>query len=216
MAANSNPTLPGARPSRGKLIAGLVLVAGLAAIALDTTVVEIGSDGDTREQAFDPDRFGQEEFPRIRDFVVERAPGAVALAQQLDADRSGAVDAYGTMAGAFPVMTVSVTGEVGEGSSGVFNVDVDGLSEVIVRVQTGPAINGTELRDVVGDIEFGDFTNQIEYQDAGSGINRAMAAEVLDGLDRDALPGSTISVTGAFTLINPSNWLVTPVALEVQ
>lgn len=194
-------------------IAAVVL---LGAIALDTRVVAIGGDEDLRQQAFDPDRFGREEFPRIREFVIDRAPDAALLAEELAADTSAATAAYGTMAGAFPVMTVSFTGTVGEGSSGIFTVEVPGLPDgATIRVQTGPAINGTELRDIVGDIGFGDFRNQIEYQNAGAGINRAMAAQVLADLDRDALPGATISVTGAFTLINPTNWLVTPVALEV-
>lgn len=201
---------------RRAIIAGALVVL-FGAMALDTRVVRVGSKDDLRQQAFDPDRFGGEEFPRIRDFVLERAGDAPALAAALASDRAAAIEAHGTMAGAFPVMAVSLRGTVGEGRSGVFGVAVDGLPDgATIRVQTGPAINGTELRDVVGDIEFGAFTNQIEYQDAGAGINRAMAAEVLSGLDRDALPGRTVSVTGAFTMINPKNWLVTPVRLEVR
>ena len=97
------------------------------------------------------------------------------------------------------------------------DVNVDGMPDGYkIRVQTGPAINGTELRDVPGDIEFGAFKNQIEYQDAGAAINRAMSEATLSDLDRDSLSGKTISVTGAFTMINPKSWLVTPVALEVQ
>lgn len=214
----STGSMPGSanRPNRRKLIVAGALVMIVGAMALDTTVVRIGSSEDVRQQAFDPDRFGTAEFPRIREFVAGRAPDAQTLATELAADKAAAVAAYGTMAGAFPVMTVEMTGTVGEGSSGVFNLAVDGLpDDVVVRVQTGPAINGTELRDVTGDIEFNAFTNQIEYQDAGSGINRAMAAETLSELDRESLTGKTVSVTGAFTLINPKNWLVTPVTLEV-
>ena len=43
-----------------------------------------------------------------------------------------------------------------------------------------------------------------------------MATEVLEDLERNALTGRTVTVTGAFTLINPKNWLITPVALEVK
>jgi len=207
----------GTKPSRRKAILAVVVAAVIAAIAIDTTVVQVGSDADLRQLAFDPDRFGQSEFPRIRDVVLDRAAEAAAFAAELSADKKAAVEAYGTMAGAFPVIAVRFTGTAGEGNSGIFGVDVDGMPEGIkIRVQTGPAINGTELRDVPGDIEFGAFTNQIEYQNSGAGINRAMAAEVLADLDRDALTGKTISVTGAFTMINPKNWLVTPVVLEVK
>ncbi|MGS4946077.1 DUF2291 family protein [Meridianimarinicoccus sp. RP-17] len=206
-----------AGPSRRNAIVGLAAAALVAAIAFDTTVVRIGSDADLREQAFDPDAYGRDQFPRIRDVVIARAADAPALAEKLDTDKTAAIADHGRMAGAFPVLAVSFSGTVGDGTSGIFGVDVPGMPDgVSIRVQTGPAINGTELRDIPGDIVFGDFTNQIEYQDAGAGINRAMAAATLDGLDRDALPGKTVSVTGVFTLINPASWLVTPVTFEVQ
>ena len=217
MATTDSVSAYATRATRRRVIVALVGVGVLAAMAFDTTVVTIGGEEDLRQQAFNPDAFGAQEFPRIRDFVIERAPDAVQLADDLAADRDAAIAAYGTMAGAFPVIPVSFTGTAGEGRSGIFEFDVDGLPDGIgIRVQTGPAINGTELRDVTGDFVFGDFTNQIEYQNVGAGINRAMAAEVLSDLDRDALSGRTVSVTGVFTMINPQNWLVTPVALEVQ
>jgi predicted lipoprotein len=94
---------------------------------------------------------------------------------------------------------------------------VEGMPpEIKVRVQTGPAINGTDLRDAPGDIDFGAFKNQIEYQDAGSGINRAMKKAVLDGIDTVGLTGKTIEVVGAFRLGNPKNWLITPVSVVVK
>lgn len=196
------------------LVASFVL---LGAMALDTKVVIIGSDEDFRQQVFSPDAFGQAEYPRIRALVNARAVEAVSLAQKLTADKKKATEDHATIAGAFPVFPVKFTGTVGEKSSGNLNVTVDGLPDgAKIRVQSGPAINGTELRDFPGDIEFGAFTNQIEYQDAGAGINRAMIAAVLSDLDREALPGSTISVVGVFTMINPKNWLVTPVEFEIK
>lgn len=195
----------------------LVAVVVIGAIAIDTKVVQIGSEEDGRAQAFNPDSYGAEQFPRIRDLIVERAPDAVTLANELAADKNAAIEAYGTKTAIGGIMPVTATGTLGEGRSGIYDLNVDGMPEgVRIRVQTGPAINGTDLRDMPGDIVFGQFTNQIEYQDAGSGINRAMAAEALSDLDRENLTGKTVEVTGAFTLINPKNWLITPVALEVQ
>lgn len=200
-----------------KIIAGSGVLLLIAAIALDTTVVPIGGEDDTREQAFDPDAYGINEFPRIRDFVIEKAPEATALAQELATDKAAAVASYGTSAGVFPVMPVTFTGIVGEISSGNIDVLVEGMPEGTgLRLQTGPAINGTDLRDVVGDISFGGFKNQIEYQDAGAGINRAMAAQILNDIDRETLSGKSIRASGAFTMINAKNWLITPVVLEVQ
>ncbi|MEO2037276.1 MAG: DUF2291 family protein, partial [Martelella sp.] len=81
---------------------------------------------------------------------------------------------------------------------------------------TGPAINGTDLRDATGTIAFGQFKNQIEYQDAGSALNNEMKKDVLAGIDTANLSGKTISVTGVFKLINPKNWLVTPVEMSIE
>ena len=85
-----------------------------------------------------------------------------------------------------------------------------------VRLQTGPAINGTDLRDATGLIQFGQFTNQIEYQNAGSALNNEMKKDALAGVDTASLGGKTIKVVGVFRLVNPKNWLVTPVRLEVE
>lgn len=205
------------KASRRNLLIGFTVVVVLGAIALDTKVVRIGSPQDVRQKVFNPDAFGKSQFPRIRGIVEKRAANAADLAKELAADKKKAIADHGTMSGPFPVMAVRFTGTVGEGKSGIFTVAVDGLpAGTVIRVQTGPAINGTGLRDFPGDIDFGGFKNQIEYQNAGAGINRAMSAAVLGKLDRAHLTGKIMTVTGVFTLINPKNWLVTPVALEVK
>lgn len=216
----TDATLKAPAPKKSKVKGWIVpacIAAVVAGIALDTKVVTVGSDEDVREQVFDPDGFGRETFPRIQSRVLDIAPDAVQLAQELADDKAAAIEAYGTKTAIGGVLAVSVVGVAGEGRSGIFPLTVAGLPEgTNVRVQTGPAINGTDLRDFPGDITFGQFKNQIEFQDAGSGLNRAMAADVLANLDRDGLTGQTVSVTGVFTLLNPKNWLITPVAIEVE
>lgn len=114
-------------------------------------------------------------------------------------------------------MSVRATGVAGEPKAGMYPLTVAGMPDgVTVRVQMGPAINGTDLRDATGDIAFGSFKNQIEYQNAGAGINRAMKASVLDKIDAANLSGKTVEVTGAFRMINPKNWLITPVEVSVK
>lgn len=199
------------------IIAGGVVIAIIAAMAIDSTVVVVGSDQDLRKQAFSSDDYGRKEFPRIQKFVSNSAPDAIELAADLKNDKKAAVEKFATMAGAFPVFPVKFTGVVGEGKSGIFELKVEGFPDGSkIRVQTGPAINGTELRDIPGDIEFGAFTNQIEYQNVGAGINKAMSAEILADIDHEALTGKSVSVVGAFKLINPKNWLVTPVEFSIK
>ncbi len=199
-----------------KFVVPAVAAVVLVAMALDTKVVRIGSQEDVRAQVFSPEEFGKKEFPNIQGMIEKAAVDAKQLADAIAADKAAAGEKYGKPGSVGPIFPVKFSGVVGEGSSGVFKVKVGDLPEGIgVRVQTGPAINGTEIRDATGTISFGQFTNQIEYQDAGSALNDQVKALVLANLDRDNLGGKTIEVVGVFQLINPANWLVTPVRLKV-
>lgn len=202
---------------RGVLMAIGAGVVVLAAMALDTTVVQIGSERDVRQQAFSPDQYGEQEFPRIQAFIEGRAVDAATLAPAVLGDKAKAAETYGTASSTGAIMPVRVTGVAGDAKAGVYDLAVEGIpGEIRVRVQTGPAINGTDLRDAPGDIEFGNFKNQIEFQNAGSGINRAMKKAVLDPVDTANLKGKTIEVVGVFRLINPKNWLITPAKVAVK
>jgi predicted lipoprotein len=218
MSAISDIEDPGpARLNRRGLVIAAIAIVVAGAIALDTKVVSIGSEQDLAEAGFSPEAFGAAEFPEIRDSIMKRAVDAETLAAAIVSNKTAAAEQYGIPAGIGAVIPVRFTGVVGEGKVGIYDVAVDGMpAETGIRVQTGPAVNGTDLRDATGEIKFGDFKNQIEYQNAGAAINNAMKEEVLSGIDPKTLPGKTISVVGAFTLINPKNWLVTPVELTVQ
>lgn len=207
-----------ARTRNRRLILAGVVVAALAGIALDTTVVQTGSEQDTRTQAFNPDAYGDGAFPGIRDAVLAKAVDATELATAVLADPKAAAAKYGTPSTTGAILMVKFTATVGEGKSGIYPLTVAGLPpDIKLRMQTGPAINDTVLRDAPGTIEFGAFKNQIEYQDAGAAINRAMKKAVLDGIDTAALAGKTVEVTGAFRMGgNPKNWFVTPAALVVK
>ena len=206
-------TLPTAQISRTRLTAAAGMIALLGAIALDTTVVVLGSVDDVRAAVFSPQDFGAAEFPKVQAEVMARAVDAAALATAIAADPKAAEAKY-AVAGVYPVR---LSGMVGKGKSGIYYVDITGLPpELKLRVQTGPAINGTELRDATGAITFSQFTNQIEYQDAGSALNKEMKRLVLDPLDTANLTGKTIAVTGVFKLVNPKSWLITPVSVAVK
>lgn len=204
------------RPARSTIVAGAAVVL-VAAMAYSTTVVRIGSEAHVQPQGFSPDRFGAEQFPLIQADVEGRASDAPTLAQAIATDRDAAVEEFGVGPNTGPVFPVRFTGVAGEARSGIYPVAVDGLPEGLgIRVQTGPAINGTDLRDATGTIQFGQFRNQIEYQNAGSAINEEMKRQVLADVDTATLAGRTLTVVGVFKLVNPNNWLVTPVRLDVE
>ena len=206
-----------AGPSRRNVILGGVVVAVVAAIGLNTKVVRLGSEEDVRQDVFQPDAYGEKQFPLIQAAVEKKAVDALILATAVMADKAAAAKQYGTASTTGAILMVRLTGLVGDGKSGIYGLAAEGMPpEIKLRVQTGPAINGTELRDAPGDIAFGQFKNQIEYQDAGAAINRAMKKAILDPIDTANLTGKTVEVVGAFRLINPKNWLVTPVRVTVK
>jgi len=208
----SDSAAPAAVPQRSRR--GWAIGAGIALLfvfmALDTTVISL--DEVAQDDGFSPERFGAQQFPIVQAFVRGRAIEAGELATAIAADKQAAAEAHGVAAGIGAVMPVSLSGTLGEAKAGVFEVAVDGLEDgPRVRVQMGPAINGTDLRDATGEIAFGQFTNQIEYQDAGSAINQALKDSVLASIDTDTLTGRRVALTGVFKLISPKNWLITPV-----
>ena len=205
------------RPGVRLLVVAAAILILLAAMALDTRIVKIGSAADVQPGAFSAAEFGKAEFPKVQAAIDKRAVDAATIAAAIAKDQEAAAKEYGVEAGASPEISVKFTGVAGKAESGVYLVTVEGLpSTLIIRVQTGPAINGTDLRDATGTIAFGQFVNQIDYQNAGSALNKEMKKQVLSKVDAANLTGKTIAVVGAFKLINPSSWLVTPVKLGVQ
>lgn len=189
----------------------------LLGIVLGTRVVPSGDPLAQGNVKFDPATFGAEKFPTVQSAVSDRAVDATTLAAAIAADPAAAASKYAVQSSGGPVYSVTFTGEVGAGQSGIYPVTVPGVpANLLIRVQTGPAINGTELRDATGDITFGQFKNQIEFQNAAAALNDELKKEVLANVDASSLTGKTITVTGAFTGVNPAAWLVTPVKLEVK
>ena len=199
-----------------KFVLPTVVALLLLAMALDTKVVAIGSKQDMRSDTFSAQAYGEKEFTRIQSEIEKSAVDAKLLSAAIVKDAVSAGEQYGKPGSVGPIFPIRFSGVVGEGSSGIFAVTGGDLPKGIsIRVQTGPAINGTEVRDATGTVSFGQFTNQIEYQDAGSALNNEVKAHVLAGLDRNKLSGKTVEVVGVFELINPTGWLVTPVRLTV-
>ena len=208
---------PSRRPKwrRFALLGGVIVV--VLAIALDTKVVRIGSSEDLRQAAFSAAAYGAKAFPQIKEAIEARAVDGATLQQAIAANKDDAIAKYGIAGGSGPVFSVKLVGVAGgRQASGLCEIKVADVPDVKIRIQTGPAINGTELRDATGTVAFGQFTNQIEYQNAGSALNNEMKKTVLAAVDANALAGKTVSIVGAFRLINPKSWLVTPVRLEVQ
>jgi len=94
------------------------------------------------------------------------------------------------------------------------DLDADGDGKADAKVQIGPAVRGTALRDTLEFVNFNEFKNQIEWAQFGKAFNEKINAALLGPLPRDALTGKTVTVTGAFPLPSSGQLpLVTPAEL---
>ncbi|MWV58925.1 DUF2291 family protein [Rathayibacter sp. VKM Ac-2754] len=198
------------------VIAALALVV-LVGAAFNVKVVST-SDADAAETQgqLDPAAYAADRFDDIVAQVEEEAVPLPELLTQLaggadEADfgnTSGASSAY-----AFPVTFTAVAGAA---TPPILPVTVEGVpAETTVQVQVGPALNGTALRDVTGEISFNEFTNQLEYQNVSTQLNDLVRSDVLADFDAAAAAGQTIEVTGAFLRVNPNLVSIVPVSIEV-
>ncbi len=206
------------RTKIGTYILWVGVVVLVIAMFLGTKVV---SAGDTTADSgkFDAATFAEEKWSsEVLPAILDKATDLVTVADAIAEDPAVAATEYGVVEGSSaPVFSVSFTGVAGVLESGALPVTVKGLpKDVTVRVQMGPAINGTAVRDASGTISFPQFTNQIDYQDAATALNEKVKTEVLTGIDPATLDGKTVTMTGVFQLINPASYLITPVAIEVE
>jgi len=113
---------------------------------------------------------------------------------------------------------ISVVG----GSRGSLNIDLAPYdNKTDIKVLIGPIISSTlnSIRDSYGGLSYGDFVNQLEWAKVGNRIKDIILETVIKDLDKENLPGKTISFHGAFTLVNPDNFdeiIITPIKLEIK
>jgi predicted lipoprotein len=153
--------------------------------------------------------------------VDQQAVDATTLLPALTSDQEAASKQYGNQAGtgspyAFLVRgTGRVTKVDEESPSHPMTVQVDGLKGdgSAVQVVTGPVIAGTALRDAVKFVKFSDFTNQLDYADAGTQLNEKVKREVLAKVDAKSLVGKKVDFAGAFSLVAPGVYVIVPTQL---
>lgn len=186
-------------------------------MAISTKVVKIDATAGAGSGAFAEADFGASEFPKVQSTIEKHAVSAATFASAVAKNQAAAMQQYGVPVGDGAEIPIKFSGIVGKGELGTYTVAISGVPKaVVVSVQTGPAILGTDLRDATGTINFGQFKNQIEYQNAGSALNKEMKKEVLAKIDTVHLTGKSVTVVGAFQFTDPNSWLITPVKLDVR
>jgi predicted lipoprotein len=210
-------------------VAGLVLVAMLAACARVPGVYVYESDRSrgtaasgtrtTDAKTYVAGAWSSKIVPTVHDKAVEVTTVAAAIAK----DPEAAGRQYGHQAGngspyAFMVKGSGTVTKVDTSApTGPLTVEVPqaGGKPLTVTIATGPVIAGTAVRDAVGFISFGDFTNQIEYANVANQINNRVKTEVVAKIDRAAVTGKKITFYGAFSALTPGNIFLVPTELQV-
>lgn len=96
------------------------------------------------------------------------------------------------------------------------DTDVDGDGKADVRVQIGPVIKGTAIRDSLDFVNFNEFKNQIQWAEFGKAFNVHVNGLTLEKLPREGLEGKKVEALGAYPL--PSTGqpaLLTPVTITI-
>lgn len=115
---------------------------------------------------------------------------------------------------AFAIRGTAVAGEL---NGTVVPLEVEGApSDMQIVLQVGPAINGTALRDATGMVSFGDFLNQLEFQNVAGALNDEVKSDPLGSIDRTALAGKTVEFVGAFGETSTGLVSIVPVTLVVS
>lgn len=217
--------MPKRRGAHHRRLKGLLTAAAVVVLAalmvLNTKFLSTDESVAVVGEKFSAVQYAEENYDSvIVPAVLEKAVPATDLLAEMQADVDKAGEAHGGRDGAqsawsFPVSFSGVAGEVNT-INGQLPVKIDGIPDSItVLVQTGPPVIGPALRNVTGQITFGMFTNQTEFQSVAVQLNTKVRENVLAGIDATALNGKTISVVGVFAADRwDSQWLVTPVKLE--
>jgi predicted lipoprotein len=155
----------------------------------------------TSPKAYVNDNWQSKIVPTVHD----KATDIVTVMAALERDPDAAGKQYGHRTGegspyAFMVKgTGTVTKIDTEAPTGPMTVELP--NKKTITIATGPVIAGTAVRDAVGFIAFGDFTNQIEYADVANQINNRVKTDVIAKAGAKNMNGKKITFYGAFSAL---------------
>ncbi|MBV2143438.1 DUF2291 family protein [Falsochrobactrum sp. TDYN1] len=180
---------------------------------------------ETRGNGFDPDRSVAEiwESKVVPYFSGKTATlDEVLTAAHANADAAGAQYGHREEQGNAPwtfiaVVDGTVVGAETKSRAAYIDVDANGDGKADARIQIGPTIRGTAIRDSLDFVSFNEFRNQIEWAQFGKSFNTRVNDEVLSKLPRDSLTGKKVKARGAFQMPSKGKLpLVAPIALSLE
>jgi predicted lipoprotein len=85
-----------------------------------------------------------------------------------------------------------------------------------LKLQVGPVIKGTAIRDSLSFISFDEFENQIEFAKLANTMNKKACESALGTTEVKGMVGKEIEFIGYFTADGTEDVLVTPVTITIQ
>ncbi|KQS75688.1 hypothetical protein ASG25_20285 [Rhizobium sp. Leaf384] len=173
---------------------------------------------------FNPERQASELWaPKVVPYLTSKAGpyGEVAALIASDAEAAAAKYGHKEKEGNAPwTYAAKVSGRIVKAETtsraATLDTDIDGDGKADVRIQIGPVIKGTAIRDSLDFVSFNQFKNQIQWAEFGKAFNAHLNAQVLQALPRDGLDGKTVEAVGAFPVPAKGQLpLLTPVTITL-
>ncbi|MBB6222641.1 DUF2291 family protein [Rhizobium leguminosarum] len=208
---------------KGALLAAVVAAALPGCKIIKTPTAEEKA-AEAAKTAFDPNAKVEAIWqPEVVPYFEKRAGQLKDVMQLATSNPDAAGEKYGNprkQSSSPWTYAVKITGKVVAADTAsraaTLDVDADGDGKADAKVQIGPALRGTALRDTLEFVNFNEFKNQIEWAQFGKAFNEKANAAFLSAVPRDGLTGKTVTVIGAFPLPKSGELpLVTPSELTV-
>ena len=217
--------------ARTAIVAGaLAAVIAIAGCKIVKTEEKSAAAGDGVEiffddASFDPAKMVQEIWqPKVVPYLDGKA-GAFAEVRALmrqDLDAAGARFGHRAQGEGTPwSIVIRAEGRIVEANTqsraATVDVDSDGDGLADLKVQIGPVIRGTALRDSLDFVSFNDFRNQIDFASFGKALNKHAYETALSAVPREDLVGRDVALAGVFSLADPDKQpLVTAYVLALE
>jgi predicted lipoprotein len=228
---DNSSTIPGRRFTfrmAASWLFGLALLLSLTGCSAFFTVVPIQEakieqpQGSASNKGFDKVAYVDGIWEsKVLSTVQKNAVDFSQLYTELRLNQDAASQKYGNKVGGPYNFLTKFEGKVlsADTSSRVGVIKVETLTSngaAVLTVQVGPVVQGTAIRDALGFIAFNDFVNQLQFADVADELNTRALQNALNNTDPTTLVGKTVDITGAFTLDNIDDLVITPVYLTVK
>lgn len=198
------------------------------------TVVKLNRDEGQNQGAvkvyFENDKFNADDYvtkiwdSKVLPYIEEKANEAPAVVSEYRKDADLAGEKYGTRSSSEGIpwnyvvkgrgKAIAVDTESMAGTVGVDLLPCDGKEDL--RIQVGPVIKGTSIRDSLSFLSFDEFENQIEFAKLANTMNKRVHDLILSKIDFSKVQGKEVEFSGVFTADGTEDVLMTPVRLTVR